>query len=85
MTARICAVHDPEDVIPGRICGGPHPCTEHPGGRSIQNRWRSTPAALRNHKPITLTLSPEARAKLLRLANGGSKSAVVERLLESAK
>lgn len=27
---RICRVHDPDDVIPGRICGRPLPCRDHP-------------------------------------------------------
>lgn len=25
----ICRVHDPEDVVPGRICGRPLPCRDH--------------------------------------------------------
>jgi hypothetical protein len=30
MTLRkVCQVHDPDDVVPGRICGGPLPCREH--------------------------------------------------------
>jgi len=30
MTAdRICRVHDPDDLVPGRICGRPLPCRDH--------------------------------------------------------
>ena len=25
-----CTVHDADDPVPGRICGGPLPCPEHP-------------------------------------------------------
>lgn len=25
----VCQVHDPLDVVPGRICGEPLPCKEH--------------------------------------------------------
>jgi hypothetical protein len=27
--ARLCTVHDADDVVPGRICGHPLPCPEH--------------------------------------------------------
>jgi hypothetical protein len=29
----ICRIHDPDDVVPGRICGRPLPCREHEGSR----------------------------------------------------
>jgi hypothetical protein len=29
MTARVCRIHDPADVVPGRICGRPLLCREH--------------------------------------------------------
>jgi hypothetical protein len=25
----VCRVHDTDDVVPGRICGRPLPCTDH--------------------------------------------------------
>ena len=27
--APVCRVHDPDDAVPGRICGRPMPCREH--------------------------------------------------------
>ena len=30
--APVCQVHDPDDAVPGRICGRPMPCREHGGG-----------------------------------------------------
>lgn len=41
--------------------------------------------ASRKRKGVEVTLSPEARAKLERLANGGPLSAVVERLILEAR
>jgi hypothetical protein len=76
MTARICRVHDADDVIEGRICGRPLPCPEHPSD------WRSQPRAKRARPGVQLTLSREAIAVLERMAGpAGSKSAVVERWL----
>jgi hypothetical protein len=31
---RVCQVHDADDVVPGRICGRPYPCSEHPARRA---------------------------------------------------
>lgn len=25
----VCRIHDPDDVVPGRICGRPLPCRDH--------------------------------------------------------
>lgn len=43
--------------------------------------WRSTSRAKRHRKGVEIMLSPEARAKLDRLADGGHLSAVVENLI----
>ena len=50
--------------------------------------WSNTPNALRKRKQGKVTLSPEAWAKLERLASAhpdGTKSAVVEDLILDAK
>jgi hypothetical protein len=73
VTVRICRIHDPNDVVPGRICGRPLPCRDHQP-RARQNRraagWRVG---------VELTISSAAMAVLDRLAvSAGSRSAAVE-------
>lgn len=54
-------------------------------GRNVKGtKWYATPRAVRARKPLAITLSDEARAKLERLAADTSKSAVVERLVLEA-
>lgn len=49
------------------------------------SKWWGTPRELRVRKPLTVTITDEAREKLERLSGeGGSKSAVVERLIIEA-
>jgi len=50
------------------------------------SRWYSTPAEARKRRGVQVTLSDEARAKLLLLsvATGEPKSAIVERLIVAA-
>ena len=47
--------------------------------------WRSTPRDKRHRKPITLTLSDEARERLDELAPDGTRSAFVEDLIMNAE
>lgn len=54
-------------------------------GNPKTSKWRSTPNTQRHRKEIKLTLSPEAHAKLERLARGGHKSPVIERLILEAE
>lgn len=60
-------------------------------GNPIDSKWRATPRALRNRKPLSVTLSDEAREKLETLARtageGGppvTLSAMVESLIVEA-
>jgi hypothetical protein len=74
---RICRVHDPVGVVPGRICGCHLPCREHPAKQGRKSRDRPR---------LNLTISREAKAVLDRLAmTGGSRSAVVEAWLLTQK
>lgn len=50
-------------------------------GNPKSSPWRSTPRARRGRPGVQLTLSPKALAKLERLADGGSRSAVIESLI----
>lgn len=55
------------------------------GSNRRDSVWWSAPNSLRHRRSLNLVVSDEARAKLARLAGpGGSKSAVVERLIAQA-
>lgn len=54
-------------------------------GNPKGSKWRSTPQAARKRKTVLVTLSDEARARLVALAGmDDTKSAVVERLISEA-
>lgn len=72
----ICRVHDPADVVPGRICGRHLPCKDH----------TRQGAKKRVRRKLNLTVTDEVRARLDELAQGdGSRSATVERLVLAAQ
>lgn len=54
-------------------------------GNPKSSPWRSTPRSKRKRRGIQLTLSDEAVRALEELADGESKSAVVERLILSKR
>jgi len=56
-------------------------------GNPVDSKWRATPRALRNRKPLSVTLSDGARAKLERLAAKAdlTLSAAVEALVTSTE
>ncbi len=55
-------------------------------GNPKTSKWRSTPNEARARKEIKLTLSGKAHEKLKWLTGpGGSRSAVVEKLIEKEK
>lgn len=54
------------------------------GGNPKTSKWRSTAQADRKRKPIQVTLSDEARARLELLAPRGMVSAFVEGLIMAA-
>lgn len=85
MTARICRIHDADDVVPGRICGARLPCSEHPNSSPRDPRWiKPRDRRLRARPGIQLTISREAMRILDLLAErDGSRSAAVERWLMS--
>lgn len=55
-------------------------------GNPKESKWRSTPQAMRKRKLSGFTLSEEAKARLVRLAEkrGVSQSEMVEALIMSA-
>lgn len=54
------------------------------GGNPKSSPWRNTPRDARKRKKLEISLSDEAREKLDRLAAGGHRSAVIERLILDA-
>jgi len=74
---KVCQTHDPDDVVPDRICGGPLPCPEHSPRAYHQTRRR---------KHVVLTLSDAARERLRELASRheAPASRVVEDLVLNA-
>jgi hypothetical protein len=53
--------------------------------RIRRSKWASTPQKLRRRKIVQITISPEAIAKLARMADVGSRSAFIERLILDAE
>jgi hypothetical protein len=51
----------------------------------VESEWYSTPRAKRKRKGVEVTLSPEARKKLDRLARGSTMSSVIEELIMKAR
>jgi hypothetical protein len=54
-------------------------------GNPKQSKWYATPRDARKRKKIEISLSDEAREKLDRLAAGGHRSPVIERLILEAE
>lgn len=54
-------------------------------GNPVDSEWYSTPRGKRKRRGVELTISPEARKKLDKLAKGSTMSAVVEELIMKAK
>lgn len=79
--SRICRAHDADDPVPGRICGHPMPCPDHPRGCGAV-RLRPSPQP-RNRERSIFTLSERARERLREMAEeqGRPASRVVEDLI----
>lgn len=85
---RICRVHDPDDVVPGRICGHHLPCREHtPGAKSGTATRYAEERSRSGHPPLTVTLPLDVRASLERIAPawGGKSQAVAEAIRRLAR
>jgi hypothetical protein len=67
----ICRIHDPDDVVPGRICGRPLPCREHSVGPPdrVTLFWcpscKACPAMAHPYSPIAMCR--DCGAKLARV------------------